>query len=157
MGHRFLSVKNSRRSIWCAALCASCFSRPTSHARHRMTKKFCFATSPPIAGVRDNPLIGYSIVVGLMAPATVAKLCSPHKLWPTSCNAWEFRFPPIKFRVITLPQFLSPHHFLHSRARNGARRNRLLHWRCEKFRRWGSIVNPAARPDGQVYAKLKVH
>src|SRR5882762_7722008 len=65
MGHRFLSVKNSRRSIWCAALCAFVFLAPHISRATSDDKKVLLRDITTIAGVRDNPLIGYSIVVGL--------------------------------------------------------------------------------------------
>src|SRR3954453_16342279 len=65
MGHRVLSAKNPRRFIFCMTLCAfvflvSGFSPATSD-----DKKVLLRDITTIAGVRDNPLIGYSIVVGL--------------------------------------------------------------------------------------------
>jgi len=64
MGHRILNMKKSRLTFY-ATLCALAFltsnlSRATSEA-----KKVLLRDITTIAGVRDNPLVGYSIVVGL--------------------------------------------------------------------------------------------
>jgi flagellar P-ring protein precursor FlgI len=64
MGHRILNMKKSRLILY-ASLCAfvfltSTFSRATSE-----DKKVMLRDITTIAGVRDNPLVGYSIVVGL--------------------------------------------------------------------------------------------
>lgn len=64
MGHRILSMKKSRLTFY-ATLCGLVFltsnlSRATSEG-----KKVLLRDITTIAGVRDNPLVGYSIVVGL--------------------------------------------------------------------------------------------
>src|SRR5207253_571297 len=64
MGHRILSMKPSR-VISYLALCV--FVLLTTHILHATSddKKVVLRDITTIAGVRDNPLVGYSIVVGL--------------------------------------------------------------------------------------------
>jgi flagellar P-ring protein precursor FlgI len=64
MGHRVLSVKNPR-FILHAAMCALVFLTPNISRATSDDKKVLLRDITTIAGVRDNPLIGYSIVVGL--------------------------------------------------------------------------------------------
>src|ERR1051325_4864604 len=64
MGHRILGLKNSRY-ILCAALCAFVFLTPNLSRASSEDKRVLLRDITTIAGVRDNPLIGYSIVVGL--------------------------------------------------------------------------------------------
>jgi len=45
-----------------------------------------------IEGVRENPLIGYGMVVGLTRTGDSSRPCSRPRLWPTSCSAWARRF-----------------------------------------------------------------
>ena len=64
MGHRILNMKKSRLTFY-ATLCGLVFltsnlSRATSEGN-----KVLLRDITTIAGVRDNPLVGYSIVVGL--------------------------------------------------------------------------------------------
>ena len=64
MGHRILNMKKSRLILH-ASLCAFVFLTSTfSHATSE-DKKVMLRDITTIAGVRDNPLVGYSIVVGL--------------------------------------------------------------------------------------------
>ncbi len=64
MGHRILGLKNSR-CILCAVLCAFVFLTPNLSRATSEDQKVLLRDITTIAGVRDNPLIGYSIVVGL--------------------------------------------------------------------------------------------
>jgi len=64
MGHRILSMKPSR-FISYLALCAFVFLTPNISRATSDDKKVLLRDITTIAGVRDNPLVGYSIVVGL--------------------------------------------------------------------------------------------
>jgi flagellar P-ring protein precursor FlgI len=64
MGHRILSMKKSRLILH-ASLCAFVFLTSSISRATSEDKKVLLRDITTIAGVRDNPLVGYSIVVGL--------------------------------------------------------------------------------------------
>ena len=64
MGHRILNMKKSRLILH-ASLCAFVFLTSSISRATSEDKKVMLRDITTIAGVRDNPLVGYSIVVGL--------------------------------------------------------------------------------------------
>jgi flagellar P-ring protein precursor FlgI len=47
-----------------------------------------------IEGVRENPVLGYGLVVGLKGTGDRQQTIFTIQLWLMCCSAWECRFPP---------------------------------------------------------------
>ena len=70
-----------------------------------------------VEGIRENPVLGYGMVVGLRGTGDRHRLSSPPRRWPTFCSTWEYRFLQAQSRSTMSPRCLLRPAFRHSPAR----------------------------------------